>query len=147
MVTNSLQIWRVRAGTLILWAAAGACVVFWALRLATPAGAAMVPVAAPAPVSVDLQAVAQVLGAGPALPVAQAPAAPSRYTLHGLLAGRDSGRGAAVIGVNGQPARAYPVGAQVDEGLVLQSVGVQQARLGPSQQGSATVTLELPIKK
>lgn len=147
MVTNSLQIWRVRAGTLILWAAAGACVVFWALRLATPAGASMVAVAAPAPVSVDLQALAQVLGAGPALPVAQAPAAPSRYTLHGLLAGRDSGRGGAVIGVNGQPAKAFAVGAQVDEGLVLQSVGVQEARLGPSRQGEATVTLELPIRK
>ena len=147
MVTNSLQTWRVRAGTLILWAAAAACMVFWALRLATPAGAAVVAVAAPAPVSVDLQALAQVLGAGPALPVAQAPAAPSRYALQGLLAGRYSGRGAAVIVVNGQPAKAFPVGAQVDEGLVLQSVGVQQARLGPSRQGEATVTLELPIKQ
>lgn len=147
MVTNSLQIWRVRVGTFVLWVAAGACLVFWALRLASPAGAAAVAVAAPAPVAVDLQALSQVLGAGPAAPVAQAPAAPSRYTLQGLLAGRDSGRGAAVIGVNGQPARAFPVGAQVDDGLVLQSVGVQQARLGPSRQGEATVTLELPIKK
>lgn len=107
----------------------------------------MVAVAAPAPVSVDQQALAQVLGAGPAAPQAQAPAAPSRYTLLGLLAGRDSGRGGAVIGVNGQPPKAFPVGAQVDEGLVLQSVGVQQARLGPARQGEATVTLELPIKK
>lgn len=147
MVTNSLQIWRVRVSTLILWAAAAACLVFWALRLATPAGAAVVAVAPPAPVSVDLQALAQVLGAGPALPVAQAAAAPSRYTLQGLLAGRYSGRGAAVIGVNGQPAKAFPIGALVDEGLVLQSVGVQQARLGPSLQGDATVTLELPIKQ
>lgn len=147
MVTNSLHIWRVRAGTFILWAAAGACLVFWALRLATPAGASMVAVAALAPVSVDQQALAQVLGAGPALAPAQAPAAPSRYSLQGLLAGRDSGRGAAVITVNGQPAKAFAVGAQVDQGLVLQSVGVQQARLGPSHQGEATVTLELPIKK
>lgn len=147
MVTNSLQIWRVRVSTLILWAAAGACLVFWALRLATPAGAAIVAVAPPAPVSVDLQALAQVLGAGPALPVAQAPAAPSRYTLLGLLAGRDSGRGGAVIGVNGQAAKAFAVGAQVDDGLVLQSVGVQEARLGPTRQGDATVTLDLPIKK
>ena len=147
MVTNSLQIWRVRAGTFVLWTAAGACLVFWGLRLASPAEAALVAVAAPPPVAVDLQALSQVLGAGPAAPTAQAPAAPSRYTLQGLLAGRDSGRGAAVIGVNGQPARAFPVGAHVDEGLVLQSVGVQQARLGPSRQGEATVTLELPIKK
>ncbi|MEG2630919.1 MAG: type II secretion system protein N [Comamonas sp.] len=147
MVTNSLQNWRVRLCTFILWAVAGACLVFWTLRLASPVEAAMVAVAAPGPVAVDLQALAQVLGAGPAAPTAQAPVAPSRYTLQGLLAGRDSGRGAAVIGVNGQPARAFPVGAQVDQGLVLQSVGVQQARLGPSRQGEATVTLELPIKK
>lgn len=147
MVTNSLQTWRVRGCTFILWAAAGACLVFWTLRLASPVEASMVAVAAPGPVAVDLQALAQVLGAGPAAPVAQAPAAPSRYALLGLLAGRDSGRGAAVIGVNGQPAKAFPVGAQVDQDLVLQSVGVQEARLGPSLQGAATVTLELPIKK
>lgn len=147
MVTNSLQIWRVRASTFILWAAAGACLVFWTLRLTSPVEAAMVAVAAPAPVAVDLQALAQVLGAGPAAPAAQVAAAPSRYALHGLLAGRDSGRGAAVIEVNGQPARAFPVGAQVEEGLVLQSVGAQQARLGPTRQGETTVTLELPIKK
>ena len=147
MVTNSLQTWRVRVSTFILWAAAGACLVFWTLRLASPVEASMVAVAAPGPVAVDLQALAQVLGAGPAAPMAQAPAAPSRYTLQGLLAGRDSGLGAAVIGVNGQPPKAFPVGAKVDDGLVLQSVGVQEARLGPSRQGDATVTLELPIKK
>ena len=147
MVTNSLQNWRVRVSTLILWAATGACLVFWGLRLATPAGAAMVAVAPPGPVAVDLVALSSVLGAGPAAPAAQTPAAPSRYTLHGLLAGRDSGRGAAVIAVNGEPAKAFAVGAEVDKGLVLQSVGVQQARLGASRTGEATVTLELPIKK
>lgn len=147
MVTNSLQYWRVRGGTLILCAAASASLVFWALRVASPANAALVAVATPAPVPVDPQALARVLGAGPALPAVAAPAAPSRYRLQGLLAGRDSGLGAAVITVNGQPAKAFPVGAQVDQGLVLQSVGVQQARLGPSRSGEATVTLELPLKK
>lgn len=147
MVTNSLPYWRVRGATLLIWAAASASLVFWALRVAAPVGASRVAVAAPAPVSVDLQALAQALGAGPALPVAAAPAAASRYSLQGLLAGRDSGLGAAVIAVNGQPPKAFPVGAEVDQGLVLQSVGVQEARLGPSRHDSATVTLELPLKK
>lgn len=147
MVTNSLQRLRVHGGTFILWSLAGASLVFWGLRVAAPVDAAMVAVADPAAVSVDPQALARVLGVGPAQPVAAVAAAPSRYTLQGLLAGRDSGLGAAVIAVNGQAAKAFAVGAQVDNGLVLQSVGVQQARLGPSRQGNATVTLELPLKK
>lgn len=147
MVTNSLQRWRVRGGTFILWGLAGASLVFWGLRVVAPADTAMVAVADPGAVSVDPQALARALGVGPAQAVAAAPAAPSRYALQGLLAGRDSGLGAAVITVNGQAAKAFAVGAQVDEGLVLQSVGVQQARLGPSREGNATVTLELPLKK
>lgn len=147
MVTNPLQYWRVRIGTLLAWALAGASLVFWGLRVTAPADAAMVAVSDSAVVSVDLQAVALALGAGPQQEVAAAPAAPSRYALLGLLAGRDSGLGAAVIAVNGQAAKSFPVGAEVEEGLVLQSVGVQQARLGPSREGSASLTLELPLKK
>ena len=73
------------------------------------------------------------------------PAAPSRYALLGVYAGRDSGGGAAVIAVGGQPAKAYKVGAQVDEGLVLQSLSAREARLGASPGGPASMTLNLVV--
>ncbi len=147
MVTNSLIYWRLRIGSFLAWALAAASVVFWTLRVVSPTDGAVVAVADSGVVSVDSQAVALALGAGSQQPVAAAAATSSRYTLQGLLAGRDSGLGAAVIAVNGQAAKAFPVGSEVDQGLVLQSVGVQQARLGPSREGNATLTLELPLKK
>lgn len=147
MVTNSLPFWRIRGATLLLWAAAAASAVFWGVRATTPVGDAPVPVAAAAAVTVDSQALGHVLGATPIPSEAAAPAAARRYALQGLLAGRDSGLGAAVIAIDGQAPRAFAVGAHVDADLVLQSVSTQQARLGPARGGEATLTLELPLKK
>jgi general secretion pathway protein C len=60
-----------------------------------------------------------------------------------VAAGAHSGGGAAVIAVDGKPARPYRVGSTIEEGLVLQSVRGRQAMLGPAA-GPALVTLELP---
>jgi general secretion pathway protein C len=49
--------------------------------------------------------------------------------------------------VDGKPAKPYRVGATVDAGLVLQSLGPRQARLGAGQEGVTTVTLEMPVRK
>src|SRR6218665_3617939 len=68
MVTNSPSPhgphspWGARLGTLALWAAAGASVVFWGLRLSAPAAQAMLP-AVPDAVAPDAQALARLLGA------------------------------------------------------------------------------------
>lgn len=151
MVTNTHSRWGVRLGTLLLWAAAGASVVFWGLRLAAPAPGAPTPVVAPAPIALDAMALARLLGAVPAVASA-APAAPiispsSRFALIGVLAGRASGGGAALIAVDGKPARPFRVGAQVEQGLVLQALGPRQAQLGASMDGPATVTLDMPLKR
>ena len=53
---------------------------------------------------------------------------------------------AALIAVDGQPAKPFRVGAVVDEGLVLQSLHPRQARLGASVDGPATLTLDMPAK-
>ncbi len=63
--------------------------------------------------------------------------------LTGVAAGT-SGRGAALISVDGRPARPYAVGMAVGDGLVLQSVQGRRAQLGPALQGPSTVVLELP---
>lgn len=151
MVTNSHSKWDVRLGTLALWAAAGASVVFWGLRLSAPAGGAPAPVVLPPTVAPDAQALARLLGATPAAPSAAA-AAPvaslaSRFVLIGVLSGRNSGGGAALIAVDGKPAKPFRVGATVDEGLVLQALGPRQAQLGAAMGGAATLTLEMPFKR
>ena len=61
-----------------------------------------------------------------------------------MLAGTQSGDGAALIAVDGKPPRHYRVGAAIEPGLVLQSLGRREARLGASVDGATTLALELP---
>jgi len=82
--------------------------------------------------------------------VAAAPVAASgRFRLLGVLAPppgdveRQPARGVALIAVDGKPARAYKVGARLDNELVLQSISRRSASIGPPQ-GAASVVLELP---
>jgi general secretion pathway protein C len=149
MMTNSYSKWGARLGTLALWALAGASVVYWGLRLSARPVGLTVPVVAPAAAAPDAQAMARLLGvpaAGAAAARAPAASLTSRFALIGVLAGRSSGGGAALIAVDGQPAKPFRVGAVVDEGLVLQSLHPRQARLGASVDGPATLTLDMPAK-
>jgi len=137
----------VRAATFLLSAVAAGSAAYWGLKI-WGAGAA----GAPAPVAgvsgmpvVDPQAVARALGGGVAVaaaPTTQAPAA-SRFALLGVVADTSSG-GAALIAVDGKPARPFAVGASVDGRLVLQSVTGRRATLAADRNGPAEVTLELP---
>ncbi|HNQ09566.1 MAG TPA: type II secretion system protein N [Giesbergeria sp.] len=148
MQTRSHQPWGVRLGTLAIWALAAASAAYWGLRLTARPPGMPAPTAAPAPVAADMQAMARLLGAVTAQ-TPQAAAAPvsSRFALVGVLAGQQGGSGAALIAVDGKPAKPYRVGATVDAGLVLQSLGPRQARLGAGQEGVTTVTLEMPVRK
>jgi len=149
MMTNSYSKWGARLGTLALWALAGASVVYWGLRLSARPVGLTVPVVAPAAAAPDAQAMARLLGvpaAGAAAARAPAASLTSRFALIGVLAGRSSGGGAALIAVDGQSAKPFRVGAVVDEGLVLQSLDPRQARLGASVDGPATLTLDMPAK-
>ena len=139
------QRWSVRLATLVLWALALASVAYWGLRLsAAPTGLA-VPAAAPVPPEPDAEALARLLGAQPSQTAAPPTAAgPGRLVLLGVLAGQRSGGGAALIAVDGQPAKPFRVGAVVDGELVLQSLGRREARLGASRSGATSLTLELP---
>jgi general secretion pathway protein C len=129
----------------LLWLAAGLVAGYWVLQAL--GRTAVVPVAAePQPSQApDAALVARALGATSAAPAtAQTPpAASSRYALLGVIAGASS-QGAALIAVDDQPPRPYRVGATVEGGLVLQSVGKNTARLGPSSSGPATVELTVP---
>jgi len=66
-----------------------------------------------------------------------------QWNLLGVVAGV-SGKGSALIGVDGQAPKAFLPGQTVAPGWVLHSVGHRLARLAPSLQDQPTVTLELP---
>lgn len=136
--------WTRRTATTALWALAVGSIVFWGLRLAAPpAAAAYAPLAAAPGPQADPVAVGRALGAVTDAPVAVA-AAPTRFTLLGVVAGRSAG-GTALIAVDGQPARPFRVGSAVAPGVVLQSVGPRRAYLGGD--GVAAVTLNMPVLK
>src|SRR6218665_832777 len=76
------------------------------------------PPAGPDAVAPDAQALARLRGALPSsAPGAAAPVAapPGRFALIGVLSGRRSGGGAALIAVDGKPARPFRIGAAVDQ--------------------------------
>lgn len=139
--------WGVRLATLVLWALAAASVAYWGLRLAGRPQDSALPAVATAPAAPDVQAIARLFGAGAAPVAAAAPQASlaSRFKLVGVLAGQQSGGGAALLAVDGKPPKPYRVGAQVEPGLVLLALGPREARLGPPG-GPPTLTLELPRK-
>ncbi len=139
-----------RIAAFLVWALVALGATYWALRIgATPR---------PLPDSVQTVATAGLLRgdiarlfASPAAP-AQADALPSepalasRFKLVGVMAPRNGApvgrQGVALIAVDGKPARAYRVGARLDGALVLQTVALRSATLGPVD-GAPAVRLDL----
>ncbi|WP_295855853.1 type II secretion system protein N [uncultured Xylophilus sp.] len=124
--------WAPPAATALVWALALGCTAFWGLRLAAPpAGPAYPPVAEAPPAAADPTVIARLLGApgvGAAPAAAVVAAAPSRFVLQGVVAGRWSG-GTALIAVDGQPAQPFRIGSAVAPGVVLRSVAPRRAVL------------------
>jgi general secretion pathway protein C len=131
----------------LLWLAAGLSAGYWVLQALGRAPVTPVPAMASAPPVVDAALLARALSALPtAANLAEAtPAAASRYALQGVAA-VGAARGAALIAVDGQPARPFRLGAEVASGLVLQAVTAQQVRLGTAVNGPTAITLDMPSK-
>lgn len=148
MQINAYSLWSTRIVTFALAALAAGSVGFWVLKgVGTAPSSVAPPVAQASAPALDPLAVARALGGG--LVVAQAepgagPPASSRYVLAGVVADRDRG-GAALIAVDGKPAKPFRVGAAVDDRLVLQSVAGRRAVLAARLDAPAEVTLELPL--
>ena len=142
MVTLSQSRWGLRAITVVVWALAAGSAVYWGLKLSSgskPGPMAEQPVAVAA---IDPAAVARLLGATAPQAAPQATLA-SRFALQGIVAGSPGG-GAALISVDGQPAKPFRVGNAVDEGLVLKTTSPRQVTLAASRDGPALLTLEMP---
>ncbi|WP_310625890.1 type II secretion system protein N [Limnohabitans sp.] len=134
------------AVSLLVWAAVAFSAVTWGLRWsamgASPSTAMVLAQGLP---EVDVAAAARSLGAAP-VAAAAAPSLASRFQLQGVLAG-DASQGAALIVVDGKPAKPYRVGTVVADGLVLQSAQARRISLGAAVDGPTTLALELPAKK
>jgi general secretion pathway protein C len=146
MLSNLQSRWAVRGANFLLWALVALSAAFWGLRLAAnPSGGATAAPLPRAAAPADPALVARLLGASAQSAAAAAPVASlaSRLALVGVVDG-GAQRGAALIAVDGKPARPFRVGSQVDEGLWLRSVQGRQAALAASANGPAVLTLELP---
>lgn len=133
-----------KSSAFLIWAAAAAGAVFWALRLlgASPEAPAH---AQPAPLAPVVRAdLARVLGADSVAPAAPSEPAPApaadqgRFQLLGVIAPAGPGSpGWATLSVDGKPPRTFRVGHVVDGTRVLQKVSARGVDIGPK--GAAPV--------
>ena len=142
---RSSTVW-VHTASLVLWALVAYSATAWVLHgvgqqdlqgLSAQRGESVV--------DMDAKAIARSLGLATAVPTA-APTLSSRFQLIGVLDAGTS-QGAALIAVDGKPAKPFRIGATVSEGLVLQSVQGRRVNLGSGTDAPATLTLELPPRK
>lgn len=132
----------------LLWLAAGLSAGYWALQAGGQGPWVAVKGLAPSVPQADMAAVGRALGATLVVAASpkDAPTSPSRVRLLGLVAqGRNVG--AALLAVDDQPPRPWLVGAEVTDGLVLQSVDKLGAKLGESRWGETTLELVMPEPK
>jgi general secretion pathway protein C len=144
----NLSPWMPRLVTLCWCALAAASAVAWALRVqGLQSTASVVPVALATASHAEPAVVAKALGAmatggaGGADVVAPVLES-SRFVLVGVVA--SGAQGAALIAVDGKPAKPYPVGATVGDTFVLQSVQARQAVLGRDRASEAELKLTMP---
>ena len=137
-----------RFSAFVIWALVATSLAFWGMRLA--ASSPRAPTHA-VPVAMELTAqgdLSRVIGAAPAAMAAAAAPAPeiaARFKLTGIMAAKPPAtEGFALITVDGKLPRAFAVGAPLDDELVLQSVSLRSAVIGPPG-GPAGATLELPL--
>ena len=145
--------WSPAVCALGLGALAAYGAVSWFLQIQSLSGpASLAPVAqainGSSALAVDTGRVAQALGAPVASLASDVAGGNVANTAHqwnllGVVAGA-SGKGSALLSVDGQAPKAFLPGQSVAPGWVLHSVGHRLARLAPEGQDTASVTLELP---
>jgi general secretion pathway protein C len=146
------KLWTVKITIFLLWALAAGSATFWVLqamgstnREGAPSKQIATSNAPPEPSKTPQIALA--LGAkNPVAPSAAGAiaAAQARLQLQGVVSNGSSG-GAALISVDGKPAKPYLVGATIDDGLEVTSIKAREASIGTN--GVTAFTLELPLKK
>ncbi len=153
MPSSLLPFWTVRLTTFLLWALAAGSAAFWILQnvnadVNDSSNANTKPAARASSTQEPnlTPQVAMALGAkNPVAPTAAGAmsALQARLQLQGVLA-VGATRGAALISVDGKPAKPYSVGSAIEDGLEVTAVAARSASIGTN--GAAAFTLELPNK-
>lgn len=136
----------INAVTSLIWLTTIGTGLYWAsLLLAERKTPGYAPVVPPV-VSIDSQAVARLMGSVNT-PTAEKSSVTERLKLLGVVAA-ELGAGAALISIDGKPAKPFRVGNAVEEGLYLRSAIGRQATLSTEQDQSVLFTLDMvPIEK
>lgn len=136
-----------RIVTLVLAALVALSVSFWVLKMMQGASTTAAPATLAAATPSDPKALARALGGGISPTTQAAPAlSSSNLILQGVIA-HGTQRGAALIAVNGKPAKPFVVGAAVDADWVLQSLSTRSATLKNAAGTAGERVLELPPLK
>lgn len=143
MSVNLQSVWWSRLLTFSLAALVAASAVYWVLRWPQPVMAPPVAAAAPQDAAPDAQVLARLLGQAAVATTATVVSPGGRYALTGVLAGPGP-RGAALISIDGKPAKPFRVGALVADNLYLQSVLGRRAVLAAgAADAPPSLTLEM----
>ena len=141
-----------RVLAMIVWVAVGATAVFWGSHFVPSAHAPPARAAAAMPAPPLREDVTRLLGVeAPSNRVEATPAFAdsSRFQLIGVIASPDAisdSQGVALIVIDGQPARAFRVGAMLTSDRVLQSVQMRGAWIGSRDDGISFL-LSLPANR
>lgn len=147
---DKLDKYVLRIVTLVLAALVALSVSFWVLKImqGIPSNALQGTVVTPTTAAAtDPKALARALGGGISPTTQAAPAlSASNLILQGVIA-HGTQHGAALIAVNGKPAKPFVVGAAVDADWVLQSLSTRSATLKNAAGTAGERVLELPPLK
>ena len=137
--------WRV--ATLLVWAAAAVSAWYWA-QASMAAGVPINSDAVPEVGTPDMSSpmtLARLLGATPLAEAGPEPGPAERFVLSGVIAS-NVGQGAALISVDGKPARPFAVGSELAPGYVLVAVSPREAMLAEGLNAPVRAVLSLPLQ-
>jgi len=143
--------WVSRLAAAAVWLLAGASIFYWVNRLAlisnTPSAFGAPKAWTPPQDKNNSVAVAKLLGArSPEASNPLVPSLSSRFLLLGVLA-YESGAGAALVAVDGKPAKAFRVGAEISPDYEIASVKQRSATVVRRSDRSTALTLEMSALK
>ena len=136
-----------RMATTLVWAAVAVSGWYWTQVSLAAGGPLMIEapsITAPPEISRP-QELARLLGAAAPAVAGPGPGPADRFILSGVIASL-VGQGAALISVDGKPARPFAVGAELAPGYVLVSVAPREAMLAEGLFAPVRAVLSLPLQ-